>query len=75
MNIVDVSHLTFQVIFCVATGQCYNIMSLSFQFTPTLFGSTERAATPMVCSVPASESTATVSSLTTCMLRWYLQGS
>ena len=32
---------------------------MSFQFTPTLVGSTERAATPMVCSVPACESKAT----------------
>ena len=37
-------------------------MSLSFQFTPTLVGSTERAATPTVRSVPVCESTATVSS-------------
>ena len=32
---------------------------MSFKFTPTLVGSTERAATPMVCSVPACESKAT----------------
>ena len=54
--------VAFQVIFYVATGQCYNI--LSFQFTPTPASSMERAATPMVCSEPVCESAATVSSRT-----------
>ena len=63
MNIVDVPFLRFRS-FSVLPLVNINILSLSFQFTPTPAGSTERAATPMVCSLPICESAATVSSRT-----------